>query len=433
MIRVSGPDSLKILTGAALPGARGFSGFRPRFMHHAWVVDGAGEKIDECMAVYLPGPGTFTGEDCAEIHCHGSPLTVQLTLERCLELGARQAEPGEFSKRAFLNGRMDLSQAEAVAELVAAPGREALRVSLDRLSGGMAQRAASLKERLNDLSALACLALDFPDDEAPPLGLEDFTRRLDFILADLDELLKNAARAAKFEKGRRVLLLGPANAGKSSLLNAFCGKKRALVSDRPGTTRDFIEADLDFGGLPISLVDTAGIRGNCDPLESLGVEQSLMLIEEADLIWITLDGSGAFSGLDSLLEKTAGRPRIITLNKSDLPQAERPAAVADLPACPVSALTGAGLDRLAAMSREALLGGLGGESRGLAPNARQAGELKKARDELAGLKGDLEAGQSLDASLSRLDAASAMLDAIIGLAGHDELLDQIFSQFCIGK
>ncbi len=434
IIRLSGPDSLHILNNAVKPENGNFSGFRPRFLHHGWIKDKRGEKIDECLAVYMPGPGTFTGEDVAEIHCHGSPLIVQLVLELCLDLGARQAERGEFSRRAFLNGRLDLSQAEAVAELVAAQGRDALRYSLDRLSGCLGNRISSLQDKLKDLSVQACVAVDFPDDELPALPEEEFIRRLDSIISDLDELLINAERAKKIQADYRILILGPVNAGKSSLLNAFSGRKRALVSEYPGTTRDFLEENLNFNGLSVCIVDSAGLRETIDPVESLGIDQSLNLVGDADLIWLVLDGNQDNTGFENILSKICGKPCVVVLNKNDLPMRENLSFASEkLPVCSVSALTGDGLDYLERKSREILAGASKGEAWGLAPNTRQARELEKAREELLIMKKDLEAGQSYDACLTGLDTANAILDRIIGIASHDELLDQIFSQFCIGK
>lgn len=438
IIRISGPSSLAILREAVRKADGEYINFTPRFLRHGWVKDAAGQNMDECLAVYMPGPKTFTGEDAAEIHCHASPLIVQLVLERCLELGARQAGRGEFTRRAFLSGRLDLSQAEAVAELARAPGKEALRYSLDRLSGCLAAKVSSLKEKLTNLSVQACVAIDFPEDEVPPLSREEFTALMDPLIADLDALLGNARRAAAFQAGGVILLLGPVNAGKSSLLNALCGRKRALVSDSPGTTRDFLEVSLDFNGLAVRLTDTAGLRMPGEAAESaveaLGIEQSLSLLEQSDLVWLVVDGSGSFSGLESLAARVKDKPCLVVLNKNDLPRnGEPPDFLKKWPVIAASALTGDGLEELAEQSRAALLGEDNGGSYGLAPNVRQASELAKAKAELELLKGDLEAGQSLDASLAHLDSANAILDNVLGVAAHDRLLDQIFSQFCIGK
>lgn len=440
VIRISGPDALAILAELVEPGSASFSGFKARFLHHGWIRDGKGGRIDECLAVHMPGPATFTGEDVAEIHCHANPLIVQWILERCLELGARQAERGEFSRRAFLNGRMDLSQAEAVAELVAAPGRESIRYSMERLSGQLGARIRKLQEALNELSAQACVLIDFPDDEIPNLSRKDFIERVELLIENLDELLCNARRASILQNGSRILLIGPVNVGKSSLLNALAGRKRALVSETPGTTRDYLEEALDFDGLAVRLVDTAGLRerSQAEAIEALGMEQSLGLLAETDLIWLVLDASGDFSGLKSILAEIESRSRgqkiLLVLNKSDLP-AHAAWDKADWQGCScrVSALTGAGLNELVKRSHTLLCGGEKSEGHGLAPNARQSRELEKAREELLTLKRDLATGQSYDASLSSLDSAISILDNVLGLATHDELLDKIFSQFCIGK
>ena len=437
IIRISGPDALKLLTELFQPSSKGFSGFKPRFLHHGWLTDSAGHSIDECLAVHMPARATFTGEDVAEIHCHGGPLILQWALERCLELGARQAERGEFSRRAFLNGRLDLSQAEAIAELIAAPAREGIRYSLERLCGHLSAKVKALQEDLNELAAQACVAIDFPEEEVPALERPEFIQRVDKVILELDELLRNAKRAAIFQTGSRILMIGPVNSGKSSLLNALSGRQRALVSEYPGTTRDFIEESLDFEGLPVRLFDSAGLREGAGPIETLGIRQSLTLLETADLIWLLMDSSTESSALESVLPMLAKRPAdvplLLVLNKMDLPsKISLPDKLKNFPTCSVSALFGTGLTELIAKSRSLLLGSAA-ESEGLAPNARQAHVLEKAKEELLGLREDLENGQSYDAALCALDSARAVLDKILGLASHDELLDKIFSQFCIGK
>ena len=277
IVRLSGPRAKALLARMFLPLSPRFENFRPWFLHRGRVLDRYGEALDDVLAVFMPGPRTFTGEDMAEIHCHGGPLIVQAVLESTLRL-------------AFVNGRMDLSQAEAVAELIAAPSREALRYSLNRLDGLLGRRVLALREELEALRVQVCLAVDFPEEEVECLAPAAFGRAVAEVACSVRRLLAGQKRARVMQQGAVVVLAGAVNAGKSSLLNALLGRNRALVTDIPGTTRDFLEEACDLDGLPVRLTDTAGLRqagegrAGADAVEALGMALSREKLGEADCI-----------------------------------------------------------------------------------------------------------------------------------------------------
>lgn len=448
IIRMSGPDALAILRLVFQSASPAFKDFSPWRLHHGTVVDSCGEALDEALVVHMPAPNTYTGEEMAEIHCHGGQFVVEKILETLLQLGARQAERGEFTRRAFLNGKMDLSQAEAVAELIAAPSREALRYGYRRLEGLFGRRVAGLRQKLDELRALSAMGVDFPDDEVPVIENSEFQERLGGIRRGIGELLKCARRAKTMQNGARVVLAGAVNAGKSSLFNALCGRNRALVTSMEGTTRDFLEEFLSFEDLPICLVDTAGLRNNeatetsIDPVERLGMERSRDLLDGADVIALVLDGEkadprGAPAGLCSeILARAGNRSVILVWNKCDRkkPDIFPPDWAKDRPGCVVSAATGENLETFTRLVREEVLRDSGSVFEGgLAPNERQAMSLMAADGELAALEAELPEDPPYDLRLAHLDTAADALKDILGISSQAELLDQIFSKFCIGK
>ncbi len=455
IVRISGPRAKEVLARVFLSHSPDFENFRPWRLHRGRMLDRHGEELDDVLAVFMPGPRTFTGEDMAELHCHGGPFLLQAALESVLCLGVRQAERGEFSRRAFLNGRMDLSQAEAVAELIGATSREAARLGLNRLDGQLGRQTAALREELENLRAHACLGVDFPDDEVPALAPDAFARAVEGVAASVRRLLSGKRRARLMQEGALVVLVGAANAGKSSLLNALLGRERALVTDIPGTTRDFLEEQCDFEGLPVRLVDTAGLRtaqsDAADPVEALGMALTRHKLGAADLLLVVLDGArlgeaGArattcpepVTAEILALAADAGVSPLLVWNKCDLcaPQAPAdwpPAWGRHFPACMVSAATGAHVEELARLARARLLEAAPPGDGALAPNARQALALERALEELDALSADIMAGQPHDCCLARLDTAAAALGEVTGLGTAAEVLDRVFEHFCIGK
>ena len=448
IVRISGPQAKEILARMFSPASVKFSGFRPWVLHRGRALDHEGAPLDDVLAVFMPGPRTFTGEDVAEIHCHGGPFIVQAILETALRLGARAAERGEFSRRAFVNGRMDLSQAEAVAELIAAPSREALRYSLNRLDGLLGRKVTALRRRLEELRVQMSLAVDFPDEEVECLAPEAFAAVVEDVAAAVRGLLTGQRRAQVMQQGAVVVLAGAVNAGKSSLLNALLGRNRALVTDIPGTTRDFLEESCQLDGLPVRLTDTAGLRETDESVEEMGVALSRQKVRQADAILLLVDGgrlgpAGAAADIcpdeavREVLEQAGDIPVLLVWNKVDLaePAVWPPVWGHGRPCVRISASTGHNVDTLARRLRALLLddGSHTPPSDGLAPNARQSLVLERALHELDALLADIAAGSPYDCCSVRLDAAAALLGEVTGLDSPEEVLNRVFSSFCIGK
>lgn len=461
IVRLSGAQAREALARVFVPLNPAFTHFRPWTLHRGRLLDADARPIDDVLAVYMPAPRTFTGEDVTELHCHGGPAILRAALEALLRLplDMRLAAPGEFSRRALLNGRMDLTQAEAVAEMVAAPSRQGLYHSLARLDGRLGQQVQEVRTALEHVRQALCLAVDFPDDEVECLSPAEFAAAVGTAIATLDALLASHERARCWQEGARVVLGGAVNAGKSSLLNALVGRNRALVTDIPGTTRDYLEEYLQLDGLPLRLTDTAGLRppsGDTtpDPVELLGIERSRQCLDGADVVVLVLDGAEGEAACTPLRDAArawlgGASPVILVWNKADLglpdplplPADWREAAWA---VCTLSAKTGAGLEEFCHTLRRCVLtrGGRheasGLDARELAPdvaapNLRQAELLRRARGELACLEGDITSALPYDVCAVRLDAAVALLGEVLGLHGTEEVLNAVFATFCIGK
>lgn len=438
IIRISGPASPDVARQLFVPARKDVSELRPYRLHHGLVRTPAGRVLDEAMAVFMPGPGSYTGEDTVEFFCHGSPAVLAAVLAAVFEAGARPAGPGEFTKRAFLNGRLDLSQAEAVGELIAARADTEIDLAVTRLSGGMARAATELREALDALRAGICLAVDFPEEDVDCLPPEEFAARVEAVLDQVEALLAANRRARPFRQGLRVALFGRVNAGKSSLFNALLGRNRALVADCPGTTRDFLEESIDLDGLAVTLTDMAGLRETSDAVEQAGKEQGLALTRTADLGLYVVDGSMPFTPdaeAKAVIDALTPAKVLVVFTKADLPQA----AAADdapcsLPSVRISSRTGQGIADLTAAMRKRLLGESGLPEPGTpAPNEREAASLAAAREELTGLLGDIRAGIPYDLAGVRLETACRLLGDITGESTPDEVLASVFDRFCIGK
>ena len=439
IVRVSGPAAKHILKRIFLPFSSRFTDFKPWTLHRGRVLDEHGDVLDDALAVFMPGPRTFTGEDVAEIHCHGGMALLGALLESILALGPRLAEAGEFSRRAFLNGRMDLAQAEAVAELISAPGKEGVLLAAAKLEGLLGRRVSSLREKLEDLRMRVCVAVDFPEEDLESLSRPDFLHGLENIAQAVRELLAGYTRNRCWQEGALVVLAGRVNVGKSSLMNALLGRERALVTAWAGTTRDFLEERMLLDGLPVRLVDTAGLRDSADEVERLGIAASRRCVEAADLILLVLDGHEGCTREDrALLEELPPDRVLLVWNKSDLARsdaASMPGAAGRGPVC-TSAKTGDGLDELAAEVRRHIVRKSGGGSArpdGLHPNVRQAGALSRALDDLNACAHDVQNGLPYDICALHLDTAGMALAGLTGRDSSDELLQRIFSTFCIGK
>jgi len=446
IIRISGPKALDIISGMFRPSSPKFSGFTPRFLHHGHVLDSAGREADDALVVYFRGPNSFTGEDCAEIQGHGGPAVLAALLDSVLSRGARMAERGEFTRRAFMNGRLDLSQAEAVAELIAAPSREGVYLASAKLDGLLGRKVSELRERLEYLRQRVCLAIDFPDEEGECLPPQEFTAITQEVAEGIRTLLAGYERARCWREGALVVLAGQVNAGKSSLMNAFLGRNRAIVTEKPGTTRDYLEEHTTLAGLPVRLVDTAGLREHSeDSIELEGMKRGQEMAENARCVLLVLDGKradvsssenlfAAFEEEKLLLEKL-GRSRCIAVwNKSDT--APLPAGLSDFfgaPLLAVSSKEGTGIDELCSAVRALCLGEAAPEEGDIAPNLRQADKLKQALAALNALEAAIALSMPPDLCSIHLEAASAHLADITGLNSTEDTLNSIFESFCIGK
>ena len=442
IIRVSGPKAHNILESLFRPasGKSTTQDAKPWMLRRGIVLDAGGTPLDDALAVFMPAPRTFTGEDVVEFQCHGGPVLLENVLEACLDAGARQADRGEFTRRAFLNGRMDLTQAEAIAEMIAAPSRQEAQLAATRLNGLLGRRIDALRERLEDLRARICLAVDFPEEEAECLPPEDFMAGIRSVAEAVVSLLQGFERSRCWREGILVALAGPVNAGKSSLMNAFLGRERAIVTEYPGTTRDFLEEPVRFAGLPARLVDTAGLRDTDNPAEARGIRMGKEMIDSADVVLLLIDGTEGVTQSHCSLLRDLGPERTLTVwNKLDLATPPDDWYEPLLPSAgqaAVSARTGEGLEELASSIRRLALNRTEGrepEPDEAAPNLRQARSLERVRDELAALMDDVQAGIPYDLCAVRLESAAALMAEITGLDTPDDVLNRIFASFCIGK
>lgn len=434
VIRLSGPASAAVLGSMFRPTSR--RPLAPRRLTHGWVIDPtSGERIDEALAVVMPGPRSFTGEDAAEVHCHGGSISPQRVLRAALAAGARLAAPGEFTLRAFLNGRLDLAQAEALLDVVQARTERAHRLALDGLAGRLSREIRALRAQLQEPRAHLEASIDFSEEDLPE---RDITPDLEAVLRRVRELLEQAQQGIVYRQGARVALVGRPNVGKSSLLNALLRTERAIVTEIPGTTRDTVEETANLGGIPFWLIDTAGLRNATDPVEQLGVARSRAALETADLVLLVLDSSAPLDHEDrALITQTASRSLVVALNKVDLqPPRLCPADLRPLlpnaPCVPVSALRG---DGLAELERELCRAVLGGAPLAdpAAANPRHVEALRRAE---AALEAALRAradGLPADIQASEVAAAVHALGEITGENATEDLLEAIFSRFCIGK
>lgn len=438
IVRLSGPGCRAVLGAVFRSSAPGFSDFRPRFLHHGTLLDRLGQPLDDILATFLPGPRTFTGEDMAELHCHGSQAVLAEALAACCANGATHAQPGEFSRRAFVAGRMDLSQAEAVAELVSAGSSEAARQAREKLDGALGRLVRGLRARLLELRAQLCVAVDFPEDEVECLPRAVLDVSAVEVLAEIEALCASFERGRLTREGALVVLAGAVNAGKSSLLNALLGRERAIVSDEPGTTRDYLEESVLLDGMTARVVDTAGLRETSDRVELMGVARSRELLLDADLVLLVVDGTKPLGGAERLLCAELPAHRLLgCVNKADLPLArhdpQETLRELGVEALPVSAREALGLDALARHCRQRLLAGLAPSDGRPAPNLRQLGCLRRAAAELTELRAALASGLPPDLLCSHLDAAAAALSDVTGEITPDEVLERVFASFCIGK
>lgn len=426
IVRLSGPQAQTI--SETICAKR----LKPRLAHHVRFRDGHGESIDDGIALYFRAPASFTGEDVVELQAHGSPVVLQLLVARCCALGARHAKPGEFSERAWLNDKLDLAQAEAIADLIAASDVRAARAARRALEGVFSQRVDAIADELLALRVHVEAAIDFADEPLDTLGGAQLRDRLARTVQAMDALAIEAQRGQKLRDGLHAVIVGPPNAGKSSLLNALAGSDRAIVTAIAGTTRDLLREAIRIDGVELVLVDTAGLREGGDEIEREGMRRAHDEMRRADLAIVVLDARAPDAGRAAVAEAIAGVPqRLWVHNKSDLLAAD---TSEDAPgALRVSARTGAGLAQLHAELRHHAMGGEGDGGNGaFTARARHIEALHRARGQAALAQQEL-AGEALELAAERLHQAHDALGEITGRISPNELLGHIFGSFCIGK
>lgn len=423
IVRVSGERAEEILKGAFVPAGKDLS-FLHGQMRYGFAKDASGETIDEAMAVLFRAPKSYTREDVAEIHCHGGRICASSVLSRVLELGARAAEPGEFTYRAFLNGRVDLSEAEAVMSLIGARSQAARRASVRQLKGGVSSRIGRAREALVKLAAMIDAATDFPDEVDAPATAEEVMK----TASEIAESLKKSAdaRAARIlREGASVVIAGKPNVGKSSVMNAILSAERAIVTDIPGTTRDVLTETVEIGGVRFSLSDTAGIRETGDTVEKMGVERAKEALKNADCVLLVLSAGEAETDEDRALLESADERYVICVNKCDLTDRR------DRKGLYVSARTGEGIDRLTEEIRKAAGAAAASEDQMTLPRhiecaQRAAAALTRACESIA-------AGIPLDFAANDLREALDALGDITGETMNESVIDRVFADFCVGK
>ena len=437
VLRVSGPQALAIADRCFAPkgiASKKPSGASSHTIHYGHIKRD-GRVIDEVLVSVLRAPRTFTREDVVEISCHGGLLPARLVLDALLAAGARLAEAGEFTKRAFLNGRLDLAQAEAVADLIHARTDLAVSAANEQLAGKLSQRIRELRADLLTTLAHVEAHLDFPDEDIAPDTRGQLLARLDRGVAFMDELLRTAHDGQVLRRGVRAAIVGRPNAGKSSLLNQLLGHDRAIVSPTPGTTRDTIEETASIRGVPVVFIDTAGLRDTADAVEAEGVRRSRVALERAELILHLLDASEPLDAADQRhLEEFSNRKRLLVINKCDLPRRLEVPAQPGARVLEISCATGAGLEALRDAIRDTVCtGGLNAEMLQVMINSRHQDALQRSRAATLRSAEALRADRTLELVALDLRIAVQAVGEIVGETTTEDLLDVVFSQFCIGK
>ncbi len=424
IVRLSGARAREIAAQFLTPAE-----WRPWQAHIAQLLDAQGHPVDQVVVTFFGAPRSYTAEDLVEIACHGSPVVLRHAVQRALDFGARLAEPGEFTLRAFLNGRIDLPQAEAVRDLIDATTLYQARVAAQQVEGSVSRRLAPLKEPLLELIALLEAGIDFAEDDISVAPAAEILRRLEPILQGTAQLAESFRYGGLVRQGLTLAIVGRPNVGKSSLFNRLLEQDRAIVTEIPGTTRDLVSETAAIGGIPVKLCDTAGIRETAERVESMGIERSYQAMADADLTLVVVDLAQPFTAEDESLIARAGAGALVVGNKSDLARADgHPAAL------PVSALTGEGIGAL----RDAILKAVAPEGvfereTGFITSLRHEQLLRESAAYLEKARQAVEASIPHEMLLLDLYGALRPIDAITGATTADDILNRIFSTFCIGK
>jgi tRNA modification GTPase len=438
IVRVSGPDAERIATSVFVR-AQGKNGkLASHRLYHGKIQDPRSKKfVDEVLLAIMRKPRSYTGEDIVEVHCHGGAFVVRRVLGLVLSQGARHAERGEFTKRAFLNGRMDLAQAEAVLDLIGARTDKGIELALNQVGGGFSKWMGELHEELLAILVQIEAAIDFPEEEIELLQRRDLITKIEHLRQKIFNILTSYEWGRLFRDGAKVCICGRPNVGKSSLMNALLGEDRVIVTDMPGTTRDVIEESVSLDGLPVVLWDTAGIRETDDRIEQIGVNLSRHYLEKSEAVLVTLDGSESLASADlGLLESLNGKNALIVINKSDLPQRLDVEELKNRGFLQtmvfVSAKTGSGIDGLKEQLRN-LMAGCQEEPSIVLTNVRHKAALERSDKALSDALVTLAKDCPPELIAVDLSEAREALEEIVGLINNDDILESIFKNFCIGK
>lgn len=438
IIRISGERSLDILKSVFQP-ASGSDEIISRRMTYGKVIDDENRLVDEVLAVYMKGPKTYTAEDVVEINCHGSMVSLRKTLALVLRKGARLAEPGEFTKRAFLNGRMDLSQAEAVIDLIKAKTDRSFDIAVSQLEGELSGRVGVIREKLLDVLVNITVNIDYPDEDIEELTYVELKKNISEINDMIGILTSSASAGRMIREGIRVAIVGKPNVGKSSLMNGLLRESRAIVTDMPGTTRDTIEEAISIKNIPVYLTDTAGIRETTDTIEKIGIEKTKEAFNSADFIIFILDGSEELTEEDRLIMEYIGeRNALVLINKNDLGQKINAHEIRDaMPGVMViltSLIKGDGITEIEDTIEELVYGGRISQKESLmVNNVRHIELLNRAADSLHDAYTMADAGEALDFIEVDVKNAYELLGEITGETVSDDIINEVFSRFCLGK
>jgi tRNA modification GTPase len=441
IIRVSGKDAVTIVDKIfKSPKGKKLSNVKSHTIHYGHIVKvGTSQNIDEVLVSVMREPHTFTKEDIVEINCHGGIVSTRNVLEQVLNAGARLADPGEFTKRAFLNGRIDLVQAEAIIDIINSKTNIGLESAMDQLDGSLSGKIFDIRKKLINIAAHLQAAVDFPEDDIDELSEDKLIESLNLVLQEINHLIETADMGKIIREGLSTVIVGKPNAGKSSLLNALVRENRAIVTEIPGTTRDVIEEYINIKGVPLKVVDTAGIRETDDIVERIGVEKSKEFINKADLIILILDGSEELNENDkNIIKLVLDKKVIVLINKVDLETKIEYNYIQDLfkehPIINISVKTGTGLEDLENTIKDMFFGGkISIKEDVIVTNVRHKDSLIKARQSLNEAINAIEIGMPVDMVSIDIKNAIESLGEIVGLTVSEEIVDQIFREFCLGK
>lgn len=438
IIRISGKDAIKIADKIFhSPKGLKLADVKTHTIHYGFIVNPqTGEKIDEVLVTVMRAPHTYTREDTVEINCHGGYITLKKILNLVLLHGARLAEPGEFTKRAFLRGRIDLSQAESVIDLIKAKTEQAQKIALDHLSGKLSEKINELRDAITRVCAHVEAYIDFPEEDIDGLTQEQIQSEINRVKEEIKKLIEGYEEGKIYREGLRAAIVGKPNVGKSSLLNALLMKDRAIVTEIPGTTRDIIEEYVNIKGIPLQIVDTAGIREAHDLVEAEGIKRSLKAVELAEIILLVLDSSKPIDSLDEeIINKIIHKKVIVVINKKDIKSREfqLPESLKDKPAVEISALKGEGIEELKELIFNTTITGKYEQEGVVVTKLRHKIALDNALEALENALQTFEKKEPLEITAMFLREALNCLGQIVGVVTTEDILNIIFSEFCIGK